>query len=129
MEGTMSIEQTKIAHVLSRVGPTLRKLASERDELLAEVDQLRATLNNYQEDERIHKIAEALGDKTSFSGTPLSERIDYIRKRAEADGASLDVLEEAAHLMSKEGSLGSLAEKTASGNSQAIFEAMILGAL
>lgn len=125
----MNSEQQKITHVLSRVGPTLRKLASERDELLSEVQKLQNAVSEYQLDERIHKIAEALGDKTSFSGMPLSDRVEYVRKRASADGASLAALEEAAHLMQKEGSLGSLAERTASGDSQAEFEALILGYL
>lgn len=118
----------KMAHVLSRVGPTLRKLASERDELLEQVHTLQSKLASYHNDERIHKIAEALSDKSSFSGTPLSDRVDWVQKRAEADGVSLDVLEEAVHVMAKEGSLGSLAEKTAAGDARAIFEATVMGA-
>lgn len=122
-------EQHKVAHVLSTIGPTLRKLAGERDQLIEELEDLKEKLSHYEVEDRVLKIAEALGDKTGFSGTPFSERVAYVKKRASADDASLDVLEEAAHLMAKEGSLGSLADKTASGDSQAVFEALLMGAL
>lgn len=110
--------------ILSEVPGTLRKLASRNEHLEAENAQLWETLNRYQLNERVEKLAHQIHDKGLHQGRTFEEtRDELLAKQAE-----LDVVDQAVQRMGRQQSLGVLGDRTGTGNSaEATFENALLG--
>jgi hypothetical protein len=129
------ISHNKVAAVLSTVPNMLRGLARERDELLEKNAQLQAQVSEFEQRERVEKIAKAADEKGIDSlGGSHEEKVASIENAVEK-GQSLDVMEEAVKLSAKQGNLASLTgdeltgEGGASSASQTDLESYLLGNL
>lgn len=124
---TEKISAAKAAAVYAEVPSVLRKLASERDELRAENETLRSKVAEFEQSDRIEKIARAMHDKGIDTQSSMEDRVERIKEAAER-GKSLDVIEEAVEMTAPDGNLAKLAEDTP-GNSGDQLTAYLMGAL
>lgn len=102
------ISSDKVAAVLSTVPGMLRGLASERDNLRQENDELKEKVAEYERRERIVKLARTAEEKGISSwGETEEEKVASI-ENAVMKGGKLEVMEEAVKLSSPNGDLASL---------------------
>lgn len=123
--GTEKISAAKAAAVYAEVPGVLRKLAAERDELRAENDNLREKVAEYEQNDRIEKIARSMHDKGIDVASSMEEKIERIKEAADR-GRSLEVIEEAVEMTAPNGELAKLADGE-SGNSGDQLTAYLLG--
>ena len=109
------LSAAQIHAVLGETSSTLRKLASERDALVQENMRLRQTLNQYQLNERVEKIATEVHSKGLEQGRTPDETREFLLQKA-ASG-QLDVVEEAISMTAAQRPLGQLGEVSTGGNS------------
>jgi len=107
------ISAEKVLSVLSAVPETLRKLAAERDQLLAEVEVLREENNGFKLDQRIEKIAQEIHEKGIHQGRSLSDTREFLMQK-HAEG-TLNVVAEAISMTAPERPFGVLGEVPAGG--------------
>jgi hypothetical protein len=119
------IKISDIREFLGHVSTTLRTVAEERDGHLTKIASLEMELGKYKYRDRVEKVAQRLEGKGHFAGMGERERLEYVEKAA-AKGTNLDVLQEAADMITRDGSLGTLAKEKAAGNAKAGFVASIL---
>lgn len=124
---TEKISAAKAAAVYAEVPGVLRKLASERDGLRAENEDLREKLAEYERSERIEKIAKSMQEKGIDVSSSMEEKVERIKEAAER-GRSLEVIEEAVEMTAPNGDLAKLAEDV-SGNSGDQLTAYLLGGI
>jgi hypothetical protein len=120
------ISAAQAAQVYSEVPGVLRALASERDELLTKVAGLQEKVTEYEERDRIEKIARAMEDKGIDPSTSLVEKSERIKEAAQK-GRSLDAIEEAVEMTAPNGELAKLAEERP-GNGVSQLEAYLTDA-
>lgn len=102
------------ADLLKQASVMLRNLAKERDELAVKVAQLSEKLGEYEHNERVLQVAEKLASRGPYAGLPLQERVNFVRAKL-AEGMSLNDLDQAIGLLTPDGSIGTVNDKTASG--------------
>ena len=108
-----------------KVAPTLRQKAAELKDLRQKLAAAEHELARYRQNERFEKLATMLEDKGQFANASREDRVEYVRKAAEA-GADLGALEAAAAMLGRGGSLGTVSEKVAGGDSKADLVATIM---
>lgn len=108
------MDKIAAAAILKYASAALRSLSKEREALLTKMAEMTVKLATLEQKEQIQKVAEMLGTKGSYVGTPLQERIQFVTEKL-ASGTTLDDLERALDLMGPDGSLGSIGkmDKTA----------------
>ena len=121
------ISAAQAAQVYGEVPGVLRKLASERDQLRAQLTETTEKLASYQNHERIEKIARHMEDKNINLGLTRDERVSQI-KEAHAKGRSLDAIEAAVDMTAPNGEFAKVAsDESGSGANQ--LESFLLGDL
>lgn len=121
------ISAAQAAAVYAEVPGVLRSLASERDELRVKLASANRRISEFEERDRIEKIAQAMAEKGLDTESTQEERVERI-KEAAAKGKSLDVIEEAVGLAAPQsGGLGELGKEAEVGNGATDLEAYLLG--
>lgn len=121
------ISAEQAAAVYAEVPSVLRALASERDELKVKLAAANRRVAEFEERDRIEKIAQAMGEKGFDVEATQEERVERI-KEAASRGKSLDVIEEAVGLAAPQsGGLGELGKEAEVGNGATNLEAYLLG--
>lgn len=124
---TNKISAAQAAQVYGEVPGVLRKLASERDNLLQKLASVESELEKYRTNERISKIASRMETKNINLGISRDERIEQI-KEAHAKGRSLDAIEEAVEMTAPNGEFAKVASDSV-GNGANPLETYLLGDL
>ena len=121
-------EQQKIARVLADAGHTLRKVASERDEAIAENQQLREKLSSVETRLMCEKVAAEMHEKGLRHDTEFPELVDDLEKAASE--RRLPVIMEAVKMAAPNmGSHFSINHDEASGGGMSDFEAYLVGSV
>lgn len=127
--GQEKISSADAMQVYSEAPAVLRALAAERDGLKTKLAAAQSTIAEYQERDRIEKIARSMEEKGIAAGVPFEDTVDRI-KEATVKGRSLDAIEQAVEMTAPNGDiakLGSADEGQANGENQ--LEAYLLGGL
>ena len=122
------ISAAQAAQVYSEVPGVLRALVAERDDLKTKLASVTASLVEFEERDRIEKIARSMEEKKVDMGSSFDEKIERI-KEATAKGRSLDVIEEAVDMTAPNGEFAKLGSAEELGNGANDLESFILGGL
>ncbi len=122
------ISAAKAAAVYSEVPGVLRALVSERDGLRTKLAAANRKLAEYNERDRIEKIARTMSEKGIDTDSSFDDKVERI-KEATQRGRSLDVIEEAIEMTAPNGGLGKLGSAAEVGNGAGQLEAYLLGGL
>lgn len=109
---------------LKTAGPTLRKLASERDVLERENAELRDRVNQLEQTDKVQKLAHEVHEKHLEEGRTVEETEQFLLEKA-ANG-ELGVYEEAIKLASGHQLIGTPGEHRSTAGSNAL-EQVIFG--
>jgi predicted nuclease with TOPRIM domain len=122
------ISANKAWQVYSEVPGVLRALVSERDELKEKLASADARIAEFEERDRIEKIARRMEEKKISYGDDFSDTCDRI-KEAASQGKSLDAIEEAVEMTAPDGSIAKLGSDEEHGQGDNALEAYLLGGL
>jgi hypothetical protein len=112
------IAHTKVAEVLSQVGPTLRALRDENNALTQK-------LAHYEKAARVQKLASEMQAKNLNPESSIEEKVDSLM--AEDDG-KLDVIEQAINMSAPQVKLAALSDHPSNAVDAAdAFAAAIMG--
>jgi hypothetical protein len=112
------IAHTKVAEVLSQVGPTLR---AQREEIAS----LTEKLAHYQKRDRAMKIANDMQAKNMNPDTSFEDKVDSLMAE---DNGRLNVLEEAVNLSAPQVKLAALSDHPSNAtDAEDAFAAVIMG--
>lgn len=89
---------------LSTVGPTLRKLASEKDALASENQELRNRVNMLERRDRVQKLASSIHERHLEEGRTVEETEGLLMEKA-ASG-ELELYERAYQMVGQDNLLG-----------------------
>jgi hypothetical protein len=122
----IKISSQQVARVLSTVPHIMRGLVAERDSLLTKCASLEAEITEYKHNARIENLAKMAEDRCIGTlGATHEERVQTI-KTAMRHGRSLEVMEEAIKMASKNGSIGVLGDDGNAAPNTSSFEQYIL---
>jgi len=122
------ISADKAWQVYSEVPGVLRALVSERDELKEKLASADARIAEFEERDRIEKIARRMEEKKISYGEDFSDTCDRI-KEAAAKGKSLDAIEEAVEMTAPDGGFAKLGSDEEHGQGDNALEAYLLGGI
>ncbi len=112
------IAHTKVAEVLSQVGPALRALREENDVLTEK-------LAHYEKQARVQKIASNMQAKNLNPESSFEEKVDSLMGE---DNGKLDVIEQAIDMSAPQVKLAALSDHPSNGTDAAdAFHSVILG--
>ncbi len=112
------IAHTKVAEVLSQVGPTLRALREENNALTEKVA-------HYEKQARARKLASDMQAKNLNPETSFEDKVDGLM--AEDEG-KLDVIEQAINMSAPQVKLAALSDHPSNAaDAESAFAALIMG--
>lgn len=101
------------ASLLKQASAMLQHVVTERDKLAVKVAQLAKKVGEYEQQERIIKVAQKLDNRGPYAGMPLEDRVNFVQAKL-AEGMDLNELDRVVSLIAPDGSIGVLGnEKTA----------------
>lgn len=98
------VASSAVFAALSTAGPTLRKLASENQELARQNRELREELRRERQDVEIRKLAQEMHDRHLDQGLTMDETVKFLMEKA-ASG-KLETFAEAVRLSATRNFLG-----------------------
>lgn len=117
------LSSTKVAEVLTQVGPTLRALSSKNEKLAEENTQLKEKLAAHEKRARAEKLASEMERKQLDLETDHAEKVE--RLMATDD---MDVVEKAVELSAPQIKLAALSDHPGNpSDAKSAFESAILG--
>lgn len=122
------ISAAKAAAVYSEVPGVLRALVTERDGLQTKLAAANQKIAEYEERDRIEKIARTMTEKGLDNETSFDDKVERI-KEATQRGRSLDVIEEAIEMTAPDGGLGKLGSAGEVGNGADQLTSYLLGGI
>ena len=114
--------------VYSEVPGVLRQLVTERDELKEKLASANSQIVQFEERDRIEKIARTMEEKRIDYGADFDEKCERI-KEAASKGKSLDAIEEAVAMTAPDGGFAKLGSDEEHGQGQNSLEAYLLGGI
>jgi hypothetical protein len=122
------ISAAKAMQVYSEVPGVLRALVTERDGLKEKLASANAKIAEFEERDRIEKIARRMEEKKIAYGEGFDDTCERI-KEAAANGKSLDAIEQAVEMTAPDGNFAKLGSDEEHGNGENALEAYLLGGL